>query len=114
VKQELATTGRTVSHYTLVLRRRWQTGLVARMGELKSETPSNSEVNNLGGLERVCKRYGNFVGRELYQRAGFIRHGSAQLLYEETDVERQMWRRRQRHAHSVTANVMLPVQSVKL
>jgi len=65
-----AATGRIVSRYTLVLCRRWQTGLVARMGELKSETPSNSEVNNLGGLDWVCKRYGNFGGRELYQRAG--------------------------------------------
>jgi hypothetical protein len=62
-------TDRIANQYTLVLRIRTQTVLVARMGELKNETPSTSEVNKLGGLDWVC-RHRNFVGRELNQRAG--------------------------------------------
>jgi len=53
--------GRIASHYTLVLRKRRQAGLAARMGELKNETPSTSKVNMLGGLDGACKRYRNFV-----------------------------------------------------
>jgi len=47
---------------TLVLRKRRQAGLAARMGELKNETLSTSKVNMFGGLDRVRKRYRNFVG----------------------------------------------------
>jgi len=36
---------------------------------------------------------------------GFTRHVNRQLLYEETDVERQTWRWCQRHAHAHSITV---------